>query len=155
MTFLLRVSSLVHCLEDSIKHNFKDVQHAEAIARHGAWPNMFPRVNSTTDELVTVSRSLGLVITALAGEIRGFYVARELLHDLKSPLLLQSIHHQPVQNLSVASSSPHKDDIADVAEILGSDIQSIELRASVIQERGRIQQSVVCDQDAYNRAGKS
>jgi hypothetical protein len=86
---------------------------------------MFSRVNSTTDELVTVSRSLGLVITALAGEIRGFYVARELLHDLKSPLLPQSIHHQPVQNLSVASSSPHKDDIADVAEILESDIQSI------------------------------
>jgi len=60
-----------------------------------------------------------------------------------------------VPNLSVASSPPHKNDIADVAEILGSNIQSIELQASAIQERGRIQQSVVCDQDVYIRAGKS
>ena len=118
------VSSLVHRLEYSIKHNLERIQHAEAITGHGlgAWPDAFSRVYPTTDELVTVSRCLGLVIAALAGEIRDFCIARELLPDLKSPLLPQSIHHQPVQNLSVASSPPQKDDIADVAEILGSNI---------------------------------
>jgi hypothetical protein len=139
-------SSLVHRLEYSIKHNLEQIQHAEAITGHGlgAWHDAFSRVYPATDELVTVSRSLGLVIAALAGEIRDFCTARKLLHDLISPLPSQWIHHQPVQNLSPASSPPHKDDIADIAEILGSNIQSIGIQASVIQERGRIQQSVVC-----------
>jgi hypothetical protein len=72
-------SSLVHRLEHSIKHNLERIQHAEVITGDGlgAWPDAFSRVYSTTDELVTVSRSLGLMIAALAREIQDFCIARE------------------------------------------------------------------------------
>ena len=134
---------LVRWIEGTAGENLGRIRDIEIFTGHGAWHVAQSDAAPSTDQLVYESKRLGLVLTALANVIRHACIVRMILSDLVvyRPCLI----HQPspAQTPSAATSTSILSAITDAVALLEGQIQSGELQTSYLQERGRMQQSVV------------
>ncbi|CAN9426354.1 unnamed protein product [Alternaria alternata] len=134
---------LVRWIEGTAGENLGRIRDIEIVTGHGAWHEAQSDAAPSTDQLVYESKRLGLVLTALANVIRHACIVRMVLSDLvvHRPCLIHQT--SPAQTPSAATSTSILSDITDAVALLEGQIQSGELQASYLQERGRMQQSVI------------
>ncbi|KAF1828509.1 hypothetical protein BDW02DRAFT_226889 [Decorospora gaudefroyi] len=128
---------LVRWIEGTAGENLIRIRNVEITTGHGAWRLNDSGPSPTTTTLVREAKELGFVLTALANVVRHASIARTVLNDLTSPQP-PSLHQLPSQQSPTALNN-----IADAIALLEDQIQSGELQAGYLQERGRTQQSVI------------
>lgn len=134
---------LVRWIEGTAGENLIRIRDIEVVTGHGAWHEAQSESPPTTDQLVSESKRLGFVLTALANVVRHTRIARTILKDLAIPRP-PVLHHSPSAQVSNTTTlTPILDDITGAAALLEGQIHSGELQAGYLQERGRTQQSVV------------
>lgn len=140
---------LVRWIEGTAGENLVRIQDTEVVTGHGAWHEEDSGLPPTTNKLMQESKSLGFILTALANVVRHACIARVMLHELA--LLRPSSHMQPppTQSPNLTSSPQIGDEIAGAVALLLGQVQSGELQAGYLQERGRTQQSVVCHDSGF------
>ena len=134
----------VRWIEGTAFENLGRIRSIEVTTGHGAWHEVLHDSPPSTDELMKHSKRLGFVLTALANVSRHACIVRAILNDLVSAQPLSSIHSTLAQSSSTPSVQMPLDNILVAASMLKGQIQSGELQANYLQERGRTQQAVVC-----------
>ncbi|KAG9190009.1 hypothetical protein G6011_08097 [Alternaria panax] len=146
---------LARHLEVTVRANLSSIRDTEDITGYGIWSGCRSGSVATTDELVTNSKRLGLALTALANVFRHGCIGRALLKDLSSRQSLCLHRAACLHSSGRTSHTPTVDGIACARDMIESQIQSSELEASYLQERGRTQQSVIFNLLARDDAKRS
>ena len=134
---------MVRWIEDTAFRNLDRIRLIEFATGHGAWYRVQHDSPPSADELMSDSKRLGFVLTDLANISRHASIVRAVLNDLSSAPPLSSYHPTLARSSNTTSVPSPFDDISVAASMLEGQIQSGELQAGYLQERGSTQQAVV------------
>jgi hypothetical protein len=160
--FFLSATELTYWIQETVDQHLRQLRSNQIKIKHGVWQE---KGAPSRDELVETYREIGFLLVSLAKITRHASIVRTILigpYPYGQRPNLQPLSNQgPISSITTSQNactaiplapiaskakalSSVDDDIVNAAVIIQGQIESGELQASYLQERARIQHSVVC-----------